>query len=204
MANLHLVQLTPPPSPGAFTYVNRMGETYYLHEGMTKTGKPRFFFAKAIRDGALVEMPNGFEVSESINGVVSVKRMTPGSAPVPDEDVKIVAAEVGRHPRLQGYLVRAQDGAIVVFEPHPRPDELRHLADHFVFPGRLEQYIEDRLKKAQYAPVMKFERDGDGYVVRRMTYRGEGGWSWPLKRGKLADLAKVVAKISTDEFFKLV
>jgi hypothetical protein len=30
--------------------------------------------------------------------------------------------------------------------------------------------MEERMKKARYAPVMKFEREGDRYAVFRMTY----------------------------------
>jgi hypothetical protein len=41
-------------------------------------------------------------------------------------------------------------------------------------------------------------------MMDKRTYRGEGGWSWPLMNGKLADLAKrVVSKIGTEAFFEL-
>jgi hypothetical protein len=37
-----------------------------------------------------------------------------------------------------------------------------------------------------------------------MTYRGKGGWSWPVMDGKLADVVKkVVSKIGTDDFYEL-
>jgi hypothetical protein len=56
-------------SPTALVrYTNRMGDTYYLHEGTTKTGKARYFVAKTIREGVLSAMPDGFEFAESING----------------------------------------------------------------------------------------------------------------------------------------
>ena len=29
----------------AITYTNRKGKTYYLHEGVTKKGKPRYYFS---------------------------------------------------------------------------------------------------------------------------------------------------------------
>jgi hypothetical protein len=201
MTRLHLV--TPPAK--AFARKNRLGFTYYLHEGRTKTGKPRYFFAKTPGEGARSEMPEGFEVSESINGVVSVRRKTTGARGVPDEDVKVVEAEVSRHPHLAGYMVRAEGNAIVIFEPHPRPSELRDFAQpHGAF-CRAASFVEERMKKAQYAPILKFDRDGDGYVALRMTYRGKGGWSWPLGVGKLHGLAKkFVPSIGTEKFFDLV
>jgi hypothetical protein len=36
----------------ALTHENRMGVRFYLHEGRTKTGKARYFFARTVRDGA--------------------------------------------------------------------------------------------------------------------------------------------------------
>ena len=46
------------------------------------------------------------------------------------------------------------------------------------------------MKKTQLSPEMKFEREGGEYAVYRMTYRGEGGWSYPLGVGKLGALLK--------------
>lgn len=181
-----------------------MEDTYYLHEGKTKTGKPRYFFAKTIRKGALSEMPVGFEVSESINGVVSVRRKRAGEAEVADADVEVVRAAVKHHRRLQDHEARVVAGAIVIFEPDTRRDELRPLESVFgrQFP---KSFINDRMKKTRFAPVMKFEPDGKGYAVFRMTYRGEGGWSWPLATGRLNEVArKFIQHIGTDEFFELV
>jgi len=101
-------------------------------------------------------------------------------------------------------VVCAAGNAIVVFEPHPRPDELRELAERLGVAHRAPSLIDDRMKTVRYAPVLKFERDGEVCVVHRMTYRGEGGWSWPLMDGKLADVVKKVAsKIGTEAFFEL-
>ncbi len=201
MTRLRLVK----PTRTAFAYQNRMGVTYYLHEGRTTTGKPRYFFAKTMGPGMLSEMPGGVEVSESINGVVSVRRKTTDRAAVPEEDVKVVQEAVGRHLHLKGYMVRAVDSAVVIFEPHPRPSELRAFAERYGTSYRASNFIEERMKKAQYAPIMKFERESDGYVVLRMTYRGKGGWSWPLGAGKLGGLAKkFVPSIGTEAFFDLM
>jgi len=192
------------PTRTVFAYENRMGVTYYLHEGRTTTGKPRYFFAKTMGPGMLSEMPKGFEVSESINGIVSVRKKTMNRAAVPEEDVSVIEEAVARHSHLQGYMVRAVDSAVVIFEPHPRPSELRDLAERYRT-YRASSFVAERMKKAQYAPIMKFEREGDGYAVRRMTYRGKGGWSWPLGVGKLQQLAKkYVPSIGTDDFFDLM
>jgi len=48
------------------TYTNRKGFTYYLCRGMTKTGKPRYYFAREIKDEPLEQIPDGYTISESV------------------------------------------------------------------------------------------------------------------------------------------
>ncbi|RIK38177.1 MAG: hypothetical protein DCC55_21895 [Chloroflexi bacterium] len=62
----------------AYQYTNSKGRTYYLHSRDTtlKNGKKQtiYFFAKEEKDGALNDVPKGYEVSESKNGLPVLKR----------------------------------------------------------------------------------------------------------------------------------
>ena len=63
----------------AFSFTNSKGNTYYLHSKDTtlKSGRVQtlYFFAKAIKDeGALDAVPEGYEVSESKNGLPVLKK----------------------------------------------------------------------------------------------------------------------------------
>jgi hypothetical protein len=62
----------------AFEYKNSRGVKYYLHGRTTplKSGKERtlYFFAKEPKEGALNEVPQGYEVSESANGLPVLKK----------------------------------------------------------------------------------------------------------------------------------
>jgi hypothetical protein len=62
----------------AFSYTNSRGKTYILHGKSTtlKGGHTRtlYFFAKEAREGALDAVPEGYEVSESKNGLPVLKR----------------------------------------------------------------------------------------------------------------------------------
>lgn len=190
-----------PASSRALAYTNRVEVTYYLHQGTTKTGKPRYYVAKTVGEGALAEVPRGFEITESINGVVSVRRKTDGGQEAPAGDVALVEAALSRHPHLRGYVARGVGSAVVIFEPHPRPAEMHAFGERSGLAGRAVT----GLRQARFEPVMKFEREGDRYVVFRMTYRGKGGWSWPLRTGELAVLAhQLVKTIGTDEFYELL
>jgi len=190
----------------ALTYVTRRGDTYYLHAGKTKTGKPRYFVAKTVGVGALDTMPPGFELTESVNGVVSVRRIDPDAPTVPDGDVELVRAELGRHAHLRSHRAEVVDGEIVIFEP-----DRAHTLDEFAAMAGmsrrlLEERLGGRLARTRYTPIMKFVPGGlDDYNMRRMTYRGSGGWSWPLAQGSLEKLAKKhIRLIGTDEFFELL
>jgi hypothetical protein len=65
------------------TYASRKGLTYYLCRGLTKTGKPRYCFAREIKDEPVAEIPPGYTISESVNGVVSLaKDRRPSGGPI--------------------------------------------------------------------------------------------------------------------------
>lgn len=62
----------------AKSYTNAKGVTYYLH-GRTrvlKSGKEStlYFFSKEIKDGALDEVPAGYMISETKNGLPVLKK----------------------------------------------------------------------------------------------------------------------------------
>ena len=62
----------------AYSYTNSKGSTYFLHgrETTLKNGTTRtlYFFAKEVKDGALDEVPAGYVVSESKNGLPVLKK----------------------------------------------------------------------------------------------------------------------------------
>ena len=75
LTDLRLITGALSVRPRALSYVSRQGTTWYLQKGATKTGKPKYFVAKAEAAGSMSQMPEGFEFSESVNGVVSVRRI---------------------------------------------------------------------------------------------------------------------------------
>jgi len=62
----------------AYAHTNSKGNTYYLHgrETTLKNGSTRtlYFFAKEPKDDALDEVPEGYVVSESKNGLPVLKK----------------------------------------------------------------------------------------------------------------------------------
>jgi len=70
----------------AYTYTNSKGRSYILHSRDTtlKNGTKQtiYFFASEAKDGALDAIPNGYEVSESKNGLPVLKRKAAEPEPV--------------------------------------------------------------------------------------------------------------------------
>ena len=62
----------------AFEYTNKKGTKYYLHGRTTKlpSGASRtlYFFSKEQKEGTLDKLPEGYEVSESRNGLPVLKK----------------------------------------------------------------------------------------------------------------------------------
>lgn len=189
------------------SYTNRKGQIYYLHAGQTKTGKRRYFVAKTIGAGALAELPAGFEIVESINAVVSVRRIDPHARKVPETDLARVRAELAKHPRLRRYRADVVKGDIIVFEPiGGLSDELAHrlVASFQMTAAQLEQHRSELDEDTYYSPVLRFAPSEGQYAVFRMTYRGDGGWSWALAHGSLGSLApKYLKTLGPPAFFEL-
>jgi hypothetical protein len=201
----------PSGSPAAVvTYTNRTGEIYYLHEGRTKTGKVRYFVAKTIRQGALAAMPDGFEFCESVNAVVSVRKINTSAPRIPGADLTLACAEMAQCAHLRGHRVEEVKGEIVVLEPTggmPADVIVEMSLGSWMHPEHLSNRVGGSRPRVRYAPVMKFVpsvKPGT-YRVHRMTYRGDGGWSWPLASGLLPKLLREYLRhVGTDEFFELV
>lgn len=62
----------------AYAFTNSKGNTYFLHKRDTtlKNGRTQtiYFFAKEEKDGSLDEVPVGYEVSESRNGLPVLRK----------------------------------------------------------------------------------------------------------------------------------
>jgi hypothetical protein len=60
------------------TFVNRRQQTYYLIEGKTKTGKPKYHASRKPTGNLLDQMPAGFEFyEEPERSLVTVRKVAP-------------------------------------------------------------------------------------------------------------------------------
>ncbi len=69
-----------------YTYVNTMGETYYLHRGTVRLAgsadeRPSYYFRKEPDEHAIEAVPAGYEVFEGPHSALPVLRKKAPAAP---------------------------------------------------------------------------------------------------------------------------
>jgi len=193
-------------------YTNRKGQTYTLYRGQTRSGKPRYYFGREGQgQGELVtEIPPGYSISESVNGVVSLAKDRPSL--IQPEEVAAVEAAVQRHPEAHRYRVVVKQNRIEIYE-RVGPDyeavvsELR--IPGLSRPGLAQELRDLEERHARYEPVLRFNLLDPAerrFGVERMCYRGSiDGWL-ELRQtgGSVAKLAReLIPTLGTDEFFEL-
>src|SRR5258708_28471646 len=99
------------------SYTNRKGLTYTLYRGQTRTGKPRYYFSRAGQGQGepVMELPPGFTISESVNGIVSLVKDRPSM--IQPEEVAAIEAAGQHHPRARRYPVAVKHHRIEDYEP---------------------------------------------------------------------------------------
>lgn len=186
-------------------YTNRKGKTYYLNTTTTKAGKSRYVMTRTA-ENALTELPEGYAITENVNGQVSVGRIPPKLITyVEQEMIKTELERLG----LNRYRCEVKGRYITVYEPLPRENDFEPILKGIgVFAPLMEEYLSKRIDKGPFDPVMRFclfDDDKRIFEVQRMTYRGEGGWRSLHEFGSLAELAqKYLEHLGKDSFYELI
>ncbi len=192
------------------TYNNRKGITYYLCQGMTENGKVRYYFARQPKDESPDQIPEGYRIRESVNGVVSLVKNRPQLI-LPNE-VASVEAAINIHPKGRDYRVDAQKNQIVVYEQlGPDAETLVALFGEFspFPPGILKKRAQEGLdRSARFSPILRFiliNPEERKFYAERMSYFGRGdNWIDTGESGRAEDLARrLIPKLGTDDFFEL-
>ena len=196
----------------SITHTNHKGVTFYLGRGVTKTGKPRYFFARDPDKGEPVEaIPEGYEIVESVNGVVSLAKARP--ARIRSEELALVQATVAVHPKSGNYRVDVKGERIVVYEREGAdPDQVvRDIAGSMNLPfavlaARMRETFD---RSARFTPVLRFTLADEAkrtFYVERWCYLGSiDDWMDIGAAGQLSRWVKqTVPTLGTEAFFELM
>ena len=192
------------------TYTNRKGHMYYLCQGLTKTGKLRYYFAREPKEQSPDQIPEGYRISESVNWVVSLVKDRPQL--ILQQEVATVEAALARHPKGRDYRVAVHKNQIVIYE-RLGPD-VETLSAIF---GKISPFQSDTVKlrlqeqldkMARFGPILRFvliNTEERKFNAERWSYLGDvDDWIDIGESGKLEKLARrLIPKLGTDDFFEL-
>lgn len=194
----------------AVSYTNRKGVTYYLCQGTTKTGKPRYYFALTPTGAPVEAIPQGLCITESVNGVVSLVKDRP--ALIQPEEVATVEAALAQHPKGRNYRVGVKGNRIDIYE-RVGPDIETILTDFAdmglsVSLDLATRFEEDFEQHGQYTAILRFILvDAERRIFRaaRFCYLGSvDDWIDIGCGGAVDELARLlVPKLGMEAFFEL-
>ena len=183
------------------THVNRKRDTYYLHAGKTKTGKPRYWFSKTT-EGDLVEtIPQGYEVYENPDAQVFLRKIVPQL--VTPFEVAVVKEGLKRYAPGQNCLVDVQGDQIVIHHAERITLDL----ERFGFGStELPTFNQRYMKVMRFTLVNEKHRT---FRVQRWCFRGSIDRWIDLyesrSEGKLSDLVtRFCPHIGQESFFELM
>lgn len=128
------------------TYINRKGDTYYLHQGTTKKGNPNYYFAKKEPDAPVETIPDGYEIYENPNAQVFLRKILRKIRPklITDDEMATVRQGVKAYAQVKHFLLDVKKNAIIITERYcfrgsiddwiqiSAPDVLEKLVRQFV------------------------------------------------------------------------
>jgi hypothetical protein len=191
-----------------FEYVNRMGDRYYLLQGKTKTGKPKYYTSRKPGGVPVDQVPEGYEIYENPErGLVSVRKVRPSRVlPVERE---MLARWTRQLAGIEHFCVDIQEDSLVIYTPETDAASsiLSELAGPFVANrAAKEGWI---VKHSTYSPMFRFTLVDEKqrlYSAQRWCFRGAiDGWFFLSGAKPLETQAiKYLPHLNQESFFELM
>lgn len=183
------------------THVNRRQDTYYLHAGTTRTGKPRYWFSKSAEGELVEEIPEGYEIYENPDAQVFLRKTKPQV--IAPFEVAVVERGLKRYAPDQNCMLDVRGEDIVVYH-----------AERVTFDMDLPFFGIRELPPSyrNFMKVMRFtlvDEDERTFRCQRWCFRGSiDGWIdlWMSGgSGPLADLVeRYLPHIGRESFYELM
>ena len=188
------------------THTNAKGKTYYLHQGTTKTGKPKYHFSMQ-SEGTLAEtIPAGFELYENPNAQVFLRRIPPKI--ITDEERQVVEDGMRKYAEVQDYKIDVKDNAIVVYTADQDIETLVGLfKDRYPTPEAHTLLMTLLRQGIHYSPMLQFIREGEKcrtFTAQRYCFIGSIDDWLDIGHGPLPTLVKRYVKhLGQESYFDL-
>jgi hypothetical protein len=183
-------------------YTNRIGKIYYLRKGVTKTGKPRYFFStqETGKGDAVDVIPDGHEAYEHPENAQVFLRKT-GPQIITDIEKQLVKKHVDSLQRSTRFIIDCKDKYITIYESSLDTEILGN-----IFGAEMSRFA--KVADRRYSGVLRFglvDKKRRTFAAQRFCFRGAiDGWIYlggPDELNKL--VGKSVNLLGTDKFFEL-
>jgi hypothetical protein len=190
-------------------YVNRRGERYYLLQGTTKTGKPKYYVSRKPGGVPVEEMPPGYEFYESPErSIVHVRKVRPTRV-LPAERT-LLEDLIRQVAGTTHFRVEVEGDSLVVYAPGTDPAASvavlsRIFGADFAAAEQADQWT---ARHATYLPMLRFTLAEEGkrsFAAERWCFRGSiDGWHY-LTGGKplQTQAAAYLPHLHQESFFDL-
>ena len=191
------------------TYTNRKGLTDTLCQGTTKTGKPRYYFAREPKDQVLEQIPAGYTISESVNGIVSLIKDRPSQLQA--NEIAAVEVQLHKHPKNRNYRLSVKSDQMEIYElggPDPQTLIVALRRESALSPGMAERLQAERDRYGQFTPVLRFilaDSEHRTFRAEQMCWLDSiDDWIDVEPHGLIEKVARaLIPKLGTDAFFEL-
>jgi hypothetical protein len=185
---------------------NRKGQTYYLHQGVTKSGKPRWYTSTDAAGELAAEMPEGYEFYERPENAQVFFRKIPRTA-ITDAELNLVRQLACSKARTRYTIVDAESKAIILYAADSDDVDARvELMSSFgANSAKICQFME---RHQHYDPVLRFkliDAQSRVFYAERWCFRGSIDDWFPLAHGPLEKLAnEFIPHVGAESFFELM
>ncbi len=189
------------------TYTNRKGKSFYLHQGLTKKGNPKYYFSQK-SDGKLADnIPSGFEIYENPNAQVFLRRIRPKI--ITDAEVEIIRSGMEKYSQTEHYKIDIKDNVISIYLADQNVDALSELFQSGLSLSLIEKDVSDMIEQSTtYSPMMCFVLVDElqrQFIVQRYCFRGSiDDWIQIGEADELSKLVKQYVKhLGQDSYYEL-
>ena len=189
----------------AVEYVNRKGQTYFLYEGETKTGKPKYYLSRQPAGTPMTSIPDGFEIYENPNAQPFIRRQLPKI--IADDELSLVESEVHRFADLKYSLIDRKHTALTLYSVDNQREMIGAMRALGLVSGKAD--VDDIARRFwTYSAVIRFTLvDATRRIFQTQRYCFLGAiddWIDIGKPGPLSALARRYIKhVGKDSFYDL-
>ncbi len=194
----------------AVTHTNRHEKTFYLHEGTTTTGKPKFFFSLRKEGNLALAIPAEFEVHENADARVSIRRIPPKI--IDDQELEVIKDVMKKESGVQHYWIEVKANSIIISTADEEEGGIDEWAACYP-PYIIRQIPREKLErmyrsKLIFMAMMMFElvdAETRRFITKRYCFSGSiDRWITIGSSGSLQDnVQEFVKHLGNESFYEL-